>query len=300
MMYGVQYTHLYTGEANRTTIPNLSKSRLSGFLFPLPPLPEQRAIARVLSAVQAAIAKQDELIQTTQALKRALMHKLFTEGLNGEPTKETEIGLVPESWDVAALGQYLNKAQYGLSVKGEKSGNYPILRMTNQENGKTTAAKLQYVNVPEKEGEKFRLNPKDILFNRTNSIELVGKTSIFELDGDYVFASYLIRLQTNTERLNPDYLNFYLNHSATQDRLKTIANRGVSQANISASRLSGFVVPVPSVKEQARITKILEGVINKVAHHQTRKRTLEALFRTLLHELMTGQRRVAATTAHED
>ncbi len=83
----------------------LSKSVLQNTLIPLPPLPEQKKIAHILSKIQQAIEMQESIIKTTQELKKALMQKLFTEGLNGEPQKQTEIGLIPQSWEVRRLGE---------------------------------------------------------------------------------------------------------------------------------------------------------------------------------------------------
>src|SRR3989304_5774630 len=108
---------LYGGEGNKTTIPNLSKARLSTFQVPIPPLPEQRAIAHVLSKIQAAAEAQAAIAGRARELKRALMARLFTEGLRGEPLKETEIGPMPEGWEVIELGQ-IAEIVYGAQAAG--------------------------------------------------------------------------------------------------------------------------------------------------------------------------------------
>jgi len=259
---------------------------------PLPPPIEQRQIATLLSAVQRAIEQQERLIALTTELKKALMHKLFTEGMRGEEQKQTEIGLVPKSWDVIPLGDVLEMAQYGMSDKGVESGNYPILRMTNQVNGRIVTNDFQWVEIGKDDFEKFSVKPGDILFNRTNSFDLVGRTAIFDLEGDYVFASYLIRLRVDRDRLNPFFLNHYFNSDTTQQRLKSIATRAVSQSNISATRLKGFSVPLPDLKEQNEIVASLDTLDTKIAEHTQQRNLLHDLFRTLLHQLMTAQIRV--------
>ena len=120
---------------------------------------------------------------------------------------QTELGEMPTTWRVMPVGEYLIEAQYGLSAKGEEIGAYPILRMTNQVSGRISTRALQYVDISDNEAKKFRLRSGDILFNRTNSFELVGRTSLFDIDGDYVFASYLIRLRTIAKELDPRYLD---------------------------------------------------------------------------------------------
>ena len=127
----------------------------------------------------------------------------------------------------------------------------------------------------------------DILFNRTNSFELVGRISIFDLSGDFVFASYLIRLRTLPDQLDPFFLNLYLNAGETQMRLKGIATRAVSQSNISATRLKGFAVPVPPLAEQRKIAGVL-GVVQRAMEQQERLLALTAeLKKALLHQLFT-------------
>ncbi len=292
LWHAFEVAKLYFGRGNTTTIPNLSRSKLAELSIALPPLSEQKKIAHILSTVQRAIEAQERIIQTTTELKKALMHKLFTEGLRKEPQKQTEIGPVPESWEVAPLGNLLSITQYGMSVKGNSEGSYPILRMTNQINGRTVANNLQFVEIDIPDFKKFKVERGDILFNRTNSLELVGRAAIHDIDGDYVFASYLIRLRTDETILDPFFLNLDLNRDETQMRLKSIATRAVSQSNISATRLKGFPVPLPKLPDQAEIVECAAAFDGKIDLHRTKLAAFQDLFRTLLHELMTATIRV--------
>lgn len=301
-MYWMQAAHLllrlYGGTGNKTTIPNLSQSRLKSFILPLPPLPEQKTIARVLSTIQKAIETQDKIIAAARELKKSLMRHLFTFGpvpvaeAEKVPLKETEIGPVPEHWEVVAIGDAVSTTQYGLSLRGEQSGKYPILRMNNLIDGRVNDLDLQYVNLENGDFEKFRVKKGDILFNRTNSYELVGKTGLFDLEGDFVFASYLVRVVTHPSRLCPRYLNNYLNYSRVQDRLKMLATRGVSQSNINATKLRGFKIPLAPIPEQEEIATILSSADKKIEAGENRRISLQALFKTMLHHLMTGKVRV--------
>ena len=292
LWYAFKFGHLYFGRGNVTTIPNLSQSKLCELPLAIPPLAEQQKIAAVLGIVQRAIEQQEHLLALTAELKKTLLHQLFTQGLRGEPQKQTDIGPVPESWDVKPLRDYLTEAQYGISAKGAVTGRYAVLRMTNQQQGKISGADLQYVELSPSQFAKFRVERQDILFNRTNSLELVGRTAIFDLEGDFVFASYLIRLRTDSAQLRPSFLTHYFNWDETQVRLKSIATRAVSQSNISATRLRGFAVPVPSPVEQDEIIAHVDDLDRKLTVHRRKLTTLSNLFRTLLHQLMTAQIRV--------
>ena len=136
MMYGFLVGKLYFSLGIKTTIPNLSQSKLKAMPIPLPPLPEQLNIAFILSKIQSAIEIQEKIIKTTTELKKALMQKLFTEGLHNEPQKETEIGLVPESWEVVELGGLSENPKYGFTDSAAVKGIVKFLRITDiQENG---------------------------------------------------------------------------------------------------------------------------------------------------------------------
>ena len=152
---------------------------------------------------------------------------------------------------------------------------------------------LQYVDVEDDECRKFRLKTGDILFNRTNSAELVGKYWLFNLEGDYVFASYLVRLIPDAHGVMPEYLSHFLNWDASLRRLRQLATRGVSQSNISAGKLEGFVVVVPSIAEQQAIAVTLHACDAKIAASERRVRWPGRAVPRAVEELMTGRVSVA-------
>jgi len=169
-----------------------------------------------------------------------------------------------QQWRMARLGDVLRMSQYGLSVLGERTGRYPILRMNCQQAGRVIMRDLQYVSISERELEQYRLADKDLLFNRTNSYELVGRTAIYRGAGDVVFASYLLRLRVDETQVLPEFLNHWLNSGDSQRALKAIATRGVSQANISATRLRTLPVPLPPIREQAAMVNVLDRLLDRV------------------------------------
>lgn len=281
---------IFEGAGNKTTIPNLSRSRLAALDIPKPPLAEQTAIAQSLAKVREAIILHDKATSTVIELKSSIMRELFTRGLRGDAQKETEIGPIPESWQVATIDDIALNTQYGLSLRGQSHGRYPILRMNCQDDGRVVFRDLQYVDLDEKDFSAFRLNDGDLLFNRTNSIEHVGRMAIFEGRRDAVFASYLVRLTVDTHRCLPHFLNYYMNRVEVQRDIKRLASRAVGQANINATKLRTIPFPQPStLDEQCEIVSILEALDSKIALHKQKRSVLEELFHSLLHKLMTGE-----------
>ncbi|MFC4623786.1 restriction endonuclease subunit S [Daeguia caeni] len=271
----------------------LNQEKIDRIEIWLPPNDEPKQIADVLDLVRHAIKLQDDGLATAQDLKRAAMRALFTKGLRGEAQKETEIGPVPESWEVVSIGSVATNTQYGLSVRGQPSGAYPILRMNCQEDGKVHFRNLQFVDLDEATFETFRLRPGDLLFNRTNSIDLVGRMAIVEDPRDAVFASYLVRVSLDEARCLPAYLNYFMNWPKTQSEIKKLASRAVGQANINATKLRTVLFPLPTVDEQREIVAVLEAIDRKIDLHRRKRAVLDDLFKALLHKLMTGEIRVA-------
>ena len=270
---------------------SINQSRMQSLIIPLPPLPEQRAIAHVLQTIQEAKSTRQRELALERERKAALMDYLFSYGTKDEPRKQTEIGEIPESWEVVRLETVLETTQYGLSAKANlKRQGYPLLRMNNLVAGLVDTSDLKHIQLDKEALEKFRLSKGDVLFNRTNSFELVGKTGLFDKEGDYVFASYLIRLVTDSQVLNSYFLSFYFNWEAIQTRLKRLSFRGAGQSNISASKLKMFKIPLPSSFEQQKIAEVLCAFDTKIAALEQEAERLDELFHAMLDELMTGQR----------
>src|SRR3989339_387067 len=149
---------------------------------------------------------------------------------------------LPESWIVTALENLCEGFQYGTSAKSQKSGKVPVLRMGNIQNGKIDWTDLAYTS-DEDEINKFILRKGDVLFNRTNSPELVGKTGIYKGERPAIFAGYLIRIK-NYPELNSEYLNYCLNTVYAREFCQQVKTDGVSQSNVNAQKLGKFPLPL--------------------------------------------------------
>ena len=275
-----------------TKMPRTNWNDIKEFKIALPSLKEQQKIASILSKVDELIQKTDQIIEQTQRLKKGLMQKLLTKGIGHTKFKKTTIGEIPEVWDIGKLGEALNMCQYGISEKISLRGQYPIFRMNNIQNGNLLLDEMKFIDLDKSIFEQYKLEKGDLLFNRTNSADLVGKVGLFNLDGEYTFASYLIRLRTINEKMNPFFLHSYLNTDWMQYRLKNLATPGVSQVNINATNLKSITIPIPSTSEQQEIVSVFLDLEDKVKYEKRKKIIIENLKKGLMQKLLTGKIRV--------
>ena len=161
--------------------------------------------------------------------------------------------------------------------------------MGNLVEGRVDVCDLQWVDISPELLRAFALKPGDLLFNRTNSEKLVGKTALFALDGTFVFASYLIRLDCDSNLVVPHFLNAFLNRENILTRVRALATRGVSQSNISASKLARFSIPTPPIAEQELIAEVLTACDRKIHALKRELEHFEEFFNAALHELMEGK-----------
>jgi type I restriction enzyme S subunit len=176
------------------------------WMVPVPEPDEQAAIARVLDAVDATIDRVRGAASQAAEVKRALVQELFSKGSRGEPQKKSPVGFIPKSWDVKPVNAVVTNFEYGLSLPMHLKGDTPILRMGNIQQGDVVMDELKYVTLSQALLERYLLKRGDVLFNRTNSQELVGKLGIYRSDAPAVFASYLIRLHADAVHVDNYYL----------------------------------------------------------------------------------------------
>ena len=284
---------LYGGEGNKTTIPNLSKARLSTFQIPTPPLPEQRTIAHVLSKIQATAQAQAAIAERARELKRALMAKLFTEGLRGEPLKETGIGPMPESWQIAHLSElahFKNGINFSRDQKGSGILTVDVLNMYS-DSIQVEMGNLYRVNINLK--DDYRLQSNDILLVRSSLKQAgVGWPALFTGYSEPVtFCGFLIRARLTSMEVHPIFLLYYLRLPATRAMLVSKSGK-VAITNINQGNLGTVPIPMPPLNEQQEIARILQTVDAKFAAAERKRAGLEELFRAMLGELMRGSVRV--------
>ncbi len=293
--YAFEIANLYIGRSNITTIPNLSRSRLAGLQMPKPELPEQRRIAHVLSTVQTAIEQQTRLIALTQELKRTLMHKLFTEGLRGEKQKETEIGLVPESWTTKRLSS-LFTIKHGFGFKGKyfkPEGEYILLtpgHFFEQGGFRDQKEKTKFYTgeIP----DSFILQKGDLLIAMTEQkAGLLGSSLIIPESDKYLHNQRLGLIQDLDSRLDKEFLFYYFSTLYPRTEISATAT-GSKVRHTSPSKVLNLTIALPTIEEQGKIAGVLKTIDHKLAAIKEKSLLLQELFRTLLHQLMTGQVRV--------
>ena len=266
---------LYSGLRN--TIP---AERFLATKTPQPPLEERSAIVRFIQNVDHSTSRliraKRRVIELLNEQKQAIIQRAVTRGLGGDarltPSNTAWLGDVPETWKIMPLKRAFAAIDYGISEPGTEEGMIPVLGMPNIQDGRVTAAQPGGVHTVH---PKLLLKPGDLLFNRTNSAELVGKVGLFlGSDKPTTFASYLVRLRT-TEDVGPEYLNYYLNSRVILRRARQLAIPSLHQSNLNPNRYGRITVALPPLQEQRRI----------VSHLQSELRGLESSTQNVLREL---------------
>lgn len=245
--------------------PRTNWKSLATFEFGLPPIEEQKRMVTLLHAGLAVHGRLHDLNLNVSAVKEALVETRLR-GLHlGNLTRNDRVGRYHTGWPLVPLNELLELSQYGLSAVAGDRGQYPMLRMMNFENETAVENDIVFIDLDDAEFERYRLRHGDVLFNRTNSYELVGRTGVYELSGDHVFASYLVRLRVKQECLDPAYLCSFLNASLGRRQVMSYATRGVSQTNVNASNLGRVLVPLPPLEYQRKTVSATRAITSAIA-----------------------------------
>jgi type I restriction enzyme S subunit len=270
----------------------LSKRKLNAFPIPLPPLPEQRRIAHVLSTIQRAIAAQDNLIVAAREVKRSLMQRLFTYGPGPEPapTKQTEIGEIPEHWEVVRLGEVVTKTE-----KVNPKIN-PEVRFRYVDVSSISRERLRIKGYTNYTGEKAPSRARkliragDIIFATVRPYLKRIAVVPFELDGQICSTAFCV-IRPNLHYVDASFLFYAVANDRFVARVSE-CQRGSSYPAVTDKDVLNETIPLPPLPEQRRIAHMLSAVDRKIEAEERRKAALQALFKTMLHQLMTGRVRV--------
>ena len=277
----------FTGTAGQQRVPT---TFLAGAEIPVPPLPEQRRIVDLLSRAEGIVRLRREAQAKAQAVIPALFLDMF-----GDPRTN------PKGWSVVALGEALRAADYGSSTKASESGEgLPLIRMGNVSYaGGLDLSDLKYVELEPAEIARFRLEHGDILFNRTNSKDLVGKTGLWDADLPAVAASYFIRLRVDEEIARPFYVWAFMNSKHMKRVLFDTARGAIGQANINSKELKAFPIPLPPIGLQRSFEERCRAVMSIATQQAEALGKAEATFQSLLSRAFSSDAPSPARTVEE-
>jgi len=269
---------------------SLNNDDVENIPIPIPPLHIQQKIVKILDTVQEAVEVQDKIIEKTKELKKSLMADLFKYGgpsfRKGRKLKKTEIGEIPENWEVVRLGEVSDKPQYGISVKAiNKDTGVKILRITDVHDGKVNWNLVPFCECDNEELKKYELREKDIIIARIGAT--TGKSFFIRSAPKCVFGSYLIRIRAKSV-LYPDFLSIYFQTNLYWAQIDS-EKGGRLKGGINIPILENLILPLPPLPEQQEIAEILQTVDQKIEIEQKKKELYEELFKTLLNKIMNQE-----------
>ena len=225
--------------------------------IPLPTIDAQRYILEIIHKSRNVLETRKIQLQKLDMLVRARFVEMF-----GDPV------LNEKGWKIVTVGDIVTEVRYGTSKPAVEGGKYPYLRMNNlTADGHLDLKDLKYIDISEDEIEKCVVRKGDVLFNRTNSIELVGKTAVFDLTEEMVIAGYIIRVRLNKEML-PVVFSQYMNLEPLKVILRGMAKGAVNQANINAQELQSIKVYIPDMKLQNQFADFVQQIDkSKLQYH---------------------------------
>ena len=277
----------------------LNKAKLRALRLALPPLTEQRKIAAILSSLDDAIEKTRAVIDQVQVVKRGLMQELLTRGLPGRHTrfKQTEIGKIPEEWAIVRIIDVAD-VDYGISAAVSANTDpgigWPILTGANLTlDGQIDLFKLVYHEPPSK--ERFYLRKNDLLLNwRSGSPKHVGKTALFDLEGNYTYASFVLRIRSRG-KLVPGFGHVLLNFMRNAEFFSKDLSQQVN-FKMNAAVFREILIRLPPVDEQEKIALTAARFDSRLASEAQLLAALQNVKAALMSVLLTGELRVTPDT----
>ena len=246
--------------------------------IPIPPLPEQQRIAAVLDAADALRQKRRQALALLDQLSQSIFIEMFGDPVTNE-----------KQWPITTIEKLLESASYGTSAKAGAEGAWPVLRMNNLTyDGKIDLGDLKYMDLSDDEVDRYTVRSGDILFNRTNSAELVGKTAVFRGAEPMAYAGYLVRLRAGSEAV-PDYISSFLNSRYGKAVLRGMCKSIIGMANINATEVQKIRIPKPPTELQSQFAIRLAEIRKVRTRFQESDAELASLFSSLQNRAFRGE-----------
>jgi type I restriction enzyme S subunit len=286
--------------AEGTKMPRTSWTALREFVVPLPPLPEQRKIAEILSSVDDAIERTEAVIDQVRQVKQGLAQQLLTRGLPGRHThyKQTEVGEIPACWEVVRFDSAIQEMSNGFASGARDEDGIPQLRMNNlTTDGRVVLDGVLKVPVPA-DVDRWTLRAGDFLFNNTNSIDLVGKCAVFEgAPFPCTYSNHLTMVRFKSDLMHPKWVLLWFVMLWSRGFFRSLAIRHVGQAAIYGSQLRRLKVPLPPLSEQQAMSQVVQAMDDRIEAERQAVERMRAAKSALMHVLLTGQVRVRVDAA---
>ena len=265
-----------------TTMIHVSKGSMEARAIPHPSLEEQQRIVAFLDEAFESLVRARAHAEANLQNARDLLSLTF----------ENELLKYRDGSIQSTIGEVCTGFEYGTSSKSQPEGKMPVLRMGNLQSGEIDWSDLVYTDSIA-DIEKLTLKEGDVLFNRTNSLEHVGKSAIYRGDMPAIFAGYLIRVHYDRSNMLPEFLNMFLNSKSAREYGRSISGKSVNQANISASKLKTYPIVLPSVEVQEKIVMKIESLRGPLkdleATYKVKTQDIDDLRQSLLQKAFAGE-----------
>ena len=262
----------YLGESTGTAQVALTIAKLNNLLVPISSIDIQNKIVEILDKAQELIDKRKEQIESLDELVKSKFIEMF-----GDPVSN------PKGWEKGKIADIIIKTQYGTSNKAnEENGQFKILRMGNiTYNGQFDFSDMKYIDLTEDEQKKYLVYKGEVLFNRTNSKELVGKTAVYKENEPMAYAGYLVKAIPN-ERATGEFIAAYMNTKYVKSKLLNMAKNIVGMANINAEEFKKIDIYIPPIELQNEYIKFIEQVDKLKVRMEKSLKELDDNFNSLM------------------
>lgn len=260
------------------TIPHVNRNHLIKIKIPVPPMEIQKKIVEVLDEAQKLIDNRKKQIELLDDLIESICYDMF-----GDPVKNDK------GFKKGTIRDLTEYTQYGTSKKASDTGEFPILRMGNiTYEGNWDFSDLKYIDLNEKDKEKYLVQKGDLLFNRTNSKQLVGKTAVYRESKSMAYAGYLIKLKPNSKG-NTEYISAYLNSKYGKLILLNMAKNIVGMANINAQELQDIIILIPPIQLQNQFAEKVQAIEKQKELLEESLKLMEDNYNSLMQRAFKGE-----------